>query len=56
MDLTVPLQGENPHFGLWNSNQRLKLYFGEEYGIQMESEKGKYTSVTVRIPEKKYEG
>ena len=47
---------ENPHFGLWNSNQRLKLYFGEEYGIQMESEKGKYTSVTVRIPEKKYEG
>ena len=44
------------HFGLWNSNQRLKLYFGEEYGIQMESEKGKYTSVTVRIPEKKYEG
>jgi two-component system sensor histidine kinase YesM len=50
----LPENRKDTHFGLWNSNQRLKLYFGEEYGIEIDSEYGKYTSVTVRIRNRKY--
>lgn len=35
--------------GLINVNKRLKLYFGDEYHITIESEKDKYTSVTLRF-------
>ena len=45
-----PKEKTGGHFGLWNSNQRLKLYFGEAYGIEIDSEYKKYTNVTVRIP------
>ena len=36
-------------FGLWNVNQRIKLYYGEEYGITIESVPEKGTNVSVRI-------
>ena len=45
-----PKEKTGGHFGLWNSNQRLKLYFREAYGIEIDSEYKKYTNVTVRIP------
>lgn len=35
--------------GLINVNKRLKLYFGDEYHIKIESEKDKFTSVTLRF-------
>ena len=35
--------------GLINVNKRLKLYFGDEYHIKIDSEKDKYTSVTLRF-------
>ena len=38
------------HFGLKNVNQRLIHYFGEEYGIRIESSLGCYTRVIIRIP------
>lgn len=36
-------------FGLWNVNQRVKLYYGEAYGITIESVREKGTNVSVRI-------
>lgn len=37
-------------FGLYNVHQRIRLYFGERYGIEIESEEGVGTILTVRIP------
>lgn len=36
--------------GLINVDMRLKLYYGKEYGIQVESRQGEGTQVTVRMP------
>ena len=36
--------------GLKNVNQRIKLFFGGEYGIKIDSEKNKGTRVTIVIP------
>ena len=38
------------HFGVYSADHRLKLYFGEEYGLSFESEYGKGTVVTIKIP------
>ena len=35
--------------GLINVNKRLKLYYGDEYHISVDSEKDKFTSVTLRF-------
>lgn len=37
-------------FGVANVNSRLRWTFGEKSGMSMESEKGSYTRVTIRIP------
>jgi two-component system sensor histidine kinase YesM len=37
-------------YGLYNVNDRLKLIFGEEYGLDIESESGMGTKVTARVP------
>ncbi len=36
--------------GLKNLNRRIKLMFGQKYGITVYSEEGKYTEVTISIP------
>lgn len=36
--------------GLFNVNKRLKLTFGESYGLTLKSEKDKYTTVFIHIP------
>ncbi|ETT63661.1 multi-sensor signal transduction histidine kinase [Paenibacillus sp. FSL R7-277] len=51
-----PIQSEEPEdtgqggFGLQNVHQRLRLYFGPEYGIRLDSSEGYGTQITVRIP------
>ncbi|MDY5911677.1 MAG: ATP-binding protein [Inconstantimicrobium porci] len=35
--------------GLINVNKRIKLFYGEEYGLRIESEYDKFTKVTVKI-------
>ncbi|WP_245237088.1 sensor histidine kinase [Paenibacillus ihuae] len=40
-------------FGLLNVHQRLRLYFGEEYGLQLDSTAGEWTTISVRIPKNK---
>lgn len=37
-------------FGLHNVNQRLRLYYGAEYGLAIDSAYGIGTTVTIRIP------
>ena len=36
--------------GLNNANQRLKLLFGESYGLKIESQIGRGTCIRVRVP------
>ncbi|WMJ85613.1 cache domain-containing sensor histidine kinase [Anaerocolumna sp. MB42-C2] len=46
-DLLSKQQSE--HYGLFNVEERIKLYFGESYGISIQSEIEKGTKVTLRI-------
>ncbi|MHB1314690.1 MAG: sensor histidine kinase [Christensenellales bacterium] len=41
---------ESMHIGIDNVDRRIKLYFGEKYGLKIESEIGKGTTVYIRIP------
>lgn len=43
----VPKDG----YGIYNVNERIKLYFGDEYGLVYESEAGKWTRAILRIPQ-----
>ncbi len=36
--------------GLYNIHQRIKLYYGEEYGLHIRSQEGKGTSVVLTLP------
>ncbi len=40
--------------GLKNVHQRIQLYFGEEYGIEIESELDEGTTIRIHIPKIKY--
>lgn len=41
---------ESHHIGMTNVNQRIRLYYGDDYGLIVDSREGIGTSVTVRIP------
>ena len=36
--------------GLYNINQRIKYYYGNDYGLTIRSNQGKGTSVELRLP------
>lgn len=38
------------HIGIYNVDQRIKLYYGADYGIYIQSEKFKGTKVIIKIP------
>jgi two-component system sensor histidine kinase YesM len=40
--------------GLKNVNQRIKLVYGDEYGLKFESKLGEYTKVTITLPINEY--
>lgn len=41
------------HIGIGNVNRRIKLYYGDEYGLYIDSTEGEGTTVTIRIPQVK---
>ena len=43
-------RSDSKGIGVKNVDDRLKIYFGEHYGIKIESELDVGTTVTVRIP------
>lgn len=43
-------------FGLSNINRRLKILYGEEYHVDIESKRNQYTRFTIKIPKIKLEG
>ncbi|MBP3361668.1 MAG: histidine kinase [Clostridia bacterium] len=46
----IPVSQKNlGGYGLYNVNERLKLYWGSDYGIKLESEPGKGTVVILRV-------
>lgn len=46
--------GEN--FALINIHKRIQLYYGEEYGLQIESMENQGTEVRVVLPQRRYPG
>ena len=44
------LRHKSSGYGLYNANERLKMFFGEPYGIRVQSTVGVGTTVTVTIP------
>lgn len=42
--------GSGAHIGVYNTNERLRLYYGPEYGLQYRSTPGQGAEVQVRIP------
>lgn len=48
MDTVLSRQSKS--YGLFNAQERIRIYFGEAYGIMIHSEIGQGTTVTVRIP------
>lgn len=49
--LSENAQIQKTSFGLTNIDRRLKLYFGAEYGLSIQSEIGKGTTVIISLPE-----
>lgn len=45
-----PCQETEKGFGLANVNERIHMYFGPEYGMKIQSQKGKGTTVGIVIP------
>jgi two-component system sensor histidine kinase YesM len=51
MDLSVYKETiTGSHIGMLNVNNRIKLFYGHEYGLHMESNIGEGTIVTVQLP------
>ncbi len=43
-------EGKGSGFGVYNVNQRIKLYYGDDYGLEIDSCFGIGTTVTVTLP------
>ena len=49
-DLARGLSVSGEGYGIFNVNERIRLYFGAEYGLKLTSEYGKSTTATVQLP------
>lgn len=49
-EIEKPCQETEKGFGLANVNERIRMHFGNEYGMKIESKKGKGTIVEIIIP------
>jgi len=53
-EIEKPCQETEKGFGLANVNERIHMYFGQQYGLTIQSVKGKGTIVEVIIPAQPY--
>ena len=44
------IRSKGSSYGVRNVNARIRMMFGEEYGLFFESEPGKGTRITIRFP------
>ena len=51
--LEISYDNEPESIGLKNIMQRIKLYYGDEYGLLLESDFGLWTKITLKIPNDK---
>lgn len=51
-DAELPDKPGEGGFGLNNVHQRLRLYFGDQYGLQLDSIEGEGARISLRIPKK----
>lgn len=49
-EIERPCKDTEAGFGLANVNERIRMYFGDYYGMQIDSVQGEGTTVTVTIP------
>lgn len=49
-EIVRPCKETERGFGLANVNERIRMYFGEQYGLSITSKKGEGTIVEIRIP------
>lgn len=49
-EILKPCKETDRGFGLANVNERIRMYFGDEYGIHIESASGRGTKITIVIP------
>ncbi|MGB4659279.1 MAG: histidine kinase, partial [Mobilitalea sp.] len=49
-EIEMPGSAQSAGFGLANVNERIKLNFGDEYGLDIQSKKGEGTAITITIP------
>ena len=47
--------GRGSGIGVKNVNERIKLYFGEDYGLKIDSEPDVGTTIIIHLPAKRYE-
>lgn len=51
-EICKPCQETKSGFGLANVNERIRMYFGNDYGMTIDSEIGKGTIVKIKVPAK----
>lgn len=44
------LTGKSQGIGVYNSNRRIKIYYGDDYGIEIRSKVSEYTETTIKLP------
>ena len=48
--LNMQRKEDGKHIGLYNVNKRIKLSYGEEYGLEVDSVRGEGTDIVLKIP------
>ena len=48
--MTTPRDTDRPHLGVRNVHERIRLHFGEAWGLHIESAPGQGTQITLRVP------